>query len=109
MKIRTQLFLGNGLVLVLIVILAMVSLNSIKALIGTSKWVKHTHEVIERANLLGKLLIDMETGERGFLIVGEEEYLEPYNAGKKRFEKVMDEIKLLVSDNPEQVTRLEKV
>lgn len=109
MKIRTQLFLKNGVVLLMIVILTMVSLNSTNSLIETSKWVEHTHEVIERANLLGKLLVDMETGERGFLLVGEEEYLEPYNAGKKRFEKVMDEAKLLVSDNPEQVTRLEKV
>lgn len=109
MKIRTQLFLKNGVVLLMIVILTVVSLNSTNSLIETSKWVEHTHEVIERANLLGKLLVDMETGERGFLLVGEEEYLEPYNTGKKRFEKVMDEAKVLVSDNPEQVTRLEKV
>jgi methyl-accepting chemotaxis protein len=109
MKIRTQLFLQTGLVLLLVMILTMVSLDSTNSLTETSKWVEHTHEVIERVNLLGKLLVDMETGERGFLLVGEDAYLEPYNAGKKRFEKVMDEAKVLVSDNPEQVTRLENV
>jgi methyl-accepting chemotaxis protein len=109
MKIRTQLFLQTGLVLLLVMILTMVSLDSTNSLTETSKWVEHTHEVIERVNLLGKLLVDMETGERGFLLVGEDTYLEPYNAGKKRFEKVMDEAKVLVSDNPEQVTRLENV
>ncbi|WP_333821136.1 methyl-accepting chemotaxis protein [Ohtaekwangia sp.] len=109
MKIRTQLFIKNGVVLLMILILTVVSLNSTNSLIETSKWVEHTHEVIERANLLGKLLVDMETGERGFLLVGEDEYLEPYNEGKKKFEKVMDEAKALVSDNPEQVARLERV
>ncbi|MBO9703161.1 MAG: CHASE3 domain-containing protein [Sporocytophaga sp.] len=109
MKIRHQLFIGNGLVLIMIIALATVSYNSINSLIATSKWVDHTHEVIERANSLGKLLIDMETGERGFLLTGEEEYLEPYNEGKKRFKTVLNEVKQLVNDNPEQVARFEAV
>jgi methyl-accepting chemotaxis protein len=109
MKIRTQLFLGNGLVLILIVLIAVVSFTSIRSLISTAQWVDHTHEVIERTNTLGKLLIDMETGERGFLLMGEEEYLDPYNEGKKKFKKVMQEVKMLVDDNPEQVARLEEV
>lgn len=109
MKIRSQLFLGNGLVLALIILLAIVSISSIRELIDTAKWVDHTHDVIERANSLSKLLVDMETGERGYLLVGEEAYLEPYDEGKRKFEKVLTEIKLLVGDNPEQVARLEEV
>ncbi|WP_224995098.1 CHASE3 domain-containing protein [Cesiribacter sp. SM1] len=109
MKIRTKLFLGNGLVLIIIIALAAVSYRSISTLIETSKWVDHTHEVIEKSNHLGKLLIDMETGQRGFLLTGEEEYLEPYAKGKRQFKKVMQEVKTLVGDNPEQVVRFEEV
>ncbi|MBD0258080.1 MAG: CHASE3 domain-containing protein, partial [Cytophagales bacterium] len=71
--------------------------------------VNHTHEVIERGNTLMKLMVDMETGERGFLLVGKEEYLDPYHNGKKAFNEVMTDVKSLVSDNPAQVRRLEKI
>jgi methyl-accepting chemotaxis protein len=109
MKFRTQLFLGNGTVLALMVIIATVMYSSVTSLIATFKWVNHTHEVIERGNTLTKLLVDMETGERGFLLVGKEEYLEPYHMGKKSFEEVMRDVKNLVNDNPAQVRRLEKI
>jgi methyl-accepting chemotaxis protein len=109
MKFRTQLMLGNGIVLALMVVIAVVLYNGVNSLIETSKWVNHTHEVIERGNTLMKLMVDMETGERWFLLVGKEEYLAPYHNGKKSFDEVMSDVKTLVSDNPTQVRRLEKI
>jgi methyl-accepting chemotaxis protein len=109
MKFRTQLMLANGLVLTLMLIIAAALYNSVNSLIYAAKWVSHTHEVMERGNTLMKLMVDMETGERGFLLVGKEEYLEPYQQGRKAFEEVMTDVKNLVSDNPQQVRRLEKI
>lgn len=91
------------------IIIAGIMYICINSLISTFKWVNHTHEVIERGNTLIKLLVDMETGERGFLLIGKDEYLEPYNNGKKSFTEVMRDVKHLVNDNPEQVKRLDKI
>jgi methyl-accepting chemotaxis protein len=41
--------------------------------------------------------------------VGKEEYPDPYHNGKKAFNEVMADVKTLVSDNPGQVRRLEKI
>ncbi|MDM8559186.1 CHASE3 domain-containing protein [Candidatus Parabeggiatoa sp. HSG14] len=109
MKFRTQLWLGNGMVLVLMIIIAGVVYYSINSLLSHSKWVTHTHNVIEHSLLLQKSLIDMETGMRGFLITGKEEFLVPHYEGEKQFEKVIANTKNLVSDNPEQVERLNKI
>jgi len=46
--------------------------------------VQYTREVIARANNLARLIVDMETGERGFLIAGRDEFLEPFNASQIR-------------------------
>ena len=53
--------------MVLLVVISLVVYFSIGELIATSKWVKHTQEVIADGKELEKLMIDMETGETRFL------------------------------------------
>ncbi len=108
-KFRTLLLLGNGVVLVLMVLIAGVVYQSINSLLLNSEWVTHTHTVIEQGTFLEKSLIDMETGERGFLITGKDEFLGPYHEGKKQFEAVLIQTKKSVSDNPKQVELLKQV
>jgi len=43
-----------------------------------SAWVDHTHVVIEMAQSIVVSSINMETGMRGFLLAGKDEFLEPY-------------------------------
>ena len=71
--------------------------------------VEHDQPVLSNALELAKLLVDMETGERGFLITGKEEFLEPFHAGIKKFNVLLAVEKKLVSDNPPQVALLEKI
>jgi len=109
MKFRTKLLSTNGLMLLFMMVIATIVYSNITILIETSSWVAHTHQVIINSKNLEKYLIDMETGERGFLIAGNEEYLLPYTQGKARFEVLMTETKQMVIDNPEQVKQLVKI
>ena len=89
MKFRTQLFLGNGIILLLMIVIASIVYQSINSLLKTSDWVTFTHQILEQGEALQKLLRDMQTGMRGFLITGHEEFLEPYNNGKDQFESIL--------------------
>ncbi|HIG42856.1 MAG TPA: PAS domain S-box protein [Gammaproteobacteria bacterium] len=109
MKFEARLRLEIGIIVILMMVIAPIVYFSINNLVETSKWVSHTHHVMENGKSLEKYLVDMETGERGFLITGKEGFLEPYTRGKANFESLMVETKQLVSDNPTQVTRLEKI
>src|SRR5260370_20603401 len=65
-------------------------------------WVTHTHLVLEK---LQAVLIDItqaETGQRGYILTGEEKYLGPYQAGLDQVHRDMEEVGKLTADNDTQ-------
>ncbi|WP_375228773.1 CHASE3 domain-containing protein [Roseobacter sp. S98] len=78
-------------------------------LVGAVDWVTHTYAVISRANEMLAAAVDMETGMRGYLLAGKTEFLEPYDAGGRRFDALRSELTETVSDNPAQVQLLGEI
>jgi len=107
--VKTKLYLGVVFPLILIAILSLISYSTINRLIETIQWVEHTHNVIQQAQKIEKSIIDMETGERGFLITGKDAFLEPYYKGLENQKKFLLEAKQLVNDNPSQSLLLDKI
>ncbi|MDB2448681.1 methyl-accepting chemotaxis protein [bacterium] len=70
---------------------------------------KHTYQVLSTADAIVAAAVDMETGVRGFLLAGEEQFLDPYKGGQARLYTLLDELQNTVSDNPPQVQRLQTV
>lgn len=77
--------------------------------LANTKWVEHTHKVIATANGALSDLVDMETGLRGFLVGGKDEFLDPYNRGNAEYKAALAELKKLTADNPTQVARWEEI
>ncbi|MYM23045.1 response regulator [Duganella sp. FT135W] len=75
-------------------------------LITTMNWVEHSERVIGNANQLSKEMVDMETGMRGYLLAGDEVFLQPYNLSKPRVAANLTGLMKMVEDNPVQVDRL---
>ena len=109
MRISTQLFLGFGSIILLLLITSTIIYLNVRSLIYISKWVDHTNEVISTAQNALEQLVNMETGERGFLVTGKENYLEPLNAGKTNFSSLLTKGRQLTSDNATQVQRWDKL
>ena len=78
-------------------------------LLTVIRWVEHSDQVLNRASEIYKLTLDMETGMRGFLLSGEEVYLAPYEQARGKFRPQTEQLVDLVSDNPPQVQRLERL
>jgi len=107
--LRTKLLIGFAVPIALSFVIAAVIFTNINSLMKANFWVNHTHEVIaEGRGLLGSM-IDMETGMRGYLVAGKEEYLEPYVSGNNSFTININKLKQTVSDNNKQVQRLLEV
>lgn len=68
--------------------------------------VEHTYKVIATAQNIIAAAVDMETGMRGFLLAGDDDFLAPYTQGKVQFTKLINSLSSTVSDNPEQVKLL---
>lgn len=73
------------------------------------EWVIHTHEVLDNSLALLAGLTDAETGQRGFLLTENPNYLEPYHRGLEVVKDRLDVLYVLTSDNPEQTARLQSV
>ena len=65
--------------------------------------------VLARAYLLSKLIVDLETGQRGFVITGREEFLEPYIRANEEFDYTLRRLKQDLSDYPGHLENLEKI
>jgi CHASE3 domain sensor protein len=110
LKVGTKIISGFAIILILMIGMGVTlsfSLNDLKE--GFIFLVEHEQPILPNAYQLAKLVVDMETGERGFLITGKEEFLEPFHAGIKAFNALLAVEKKLVSDNPPQVALLEKI
>ncbi|NGZ07713.1 MAG: hypothetical protein G8237_15340 [Magnetococcales bacterium] len=109
LSVKIQIFSGIVIPLVLLVLLGMVVINNVKNITKTSEWVEHTYKVLgQSASIVGSA-VDMETGMRGYLLAGKEEFLDPYKGGEKAVFAKLDALKNTVSDNPKQVGRLAEV
>jgi len=102
-----KLALGFSVAALALVVIAFSGYQSTHRLIEDQRWVTHTHQVrTDLANLLS-LTKDAETGQRGFVITGEDPFLDPYRAGIAEAGSVFDDLRRLTADNPEQQRRLD--
>ncbi|MDM8568223.1 CHASE3 domain-containing protein [Thiotrichales bacterium HSG1] len=110
LKVGKKIIIGYIAILTLMITITAVLLFSLYKLTQEFNFlVYHDQPVLTNAHLLEKLLVDMETGERGFLITGKDEFLEPYYNGDTKFRELLEIEKQLISDNPSQVSVLEEI
>jgi PAS domain S-box-containing protein len=69
--------------------------------------VAHTEEVLTELSLTLSSLTNAETGQRGFLLTGQERYLEPYQQAVTKIPRHLERLKTLTQDNPLQRSRLQ--
>ncbi|MEO6951285.1 MAG: methyl-accepting chemotaxis protein [Polyangia bacterium] len=101
-----RIFAGFALSWALLLVVGAVSYSRINVLASTAVAVDHSHKVLEHLAAYMGALRDAETGQRGFVITGEENYLEPYNAAIVAVPRIQSELHELVADNPTQLARV---
>lgn len=105
-SVGTKIGAGIALALVILVIIGMVSYRSTNSLIETADWVNQTYEVLQKAEQVIGSLRDAETGQRGYVITGEERYLEPYYDSLKVIDQQLNDLRTKTGDNPNQQQRI---
>ncbi|ADB38106.1 sensor histidine kinase [Spirosoma linguale] len=72
---------------------------------ANSQWVEHTYQVIDQLKAVEALLVDAETGARGFAATRDRVFLEPYRQARPRIDSNLEALPKLVADNPAQQRR----
>jgi signal transduction histidine kinase len=83
--------------------------RAVHALLDSEQWVEHTWQVINQVERIMGSAKDAETGTRGFLITGDENYLQPYNEAVQDLPAELDRFESLTRDNPTQQRRIKEM
>ncbi len=75
--------------------------------VAAEQLVRHTFQVLGELNTTLSSMQDVETGSRGYVISGEESYLEPFNNAVRLVPQEIQRLRQLTADNPEQQRRLD--
>ncbi|OON64454.1 chemotaxis protein [Massilia sp. KIM] len=109
LKIATRLYLGFGALVAVTSLVIGVSYNSFARLDAANALNVHTYEVLGEVASAQSALVDIETGQRGFALTGNDASLEPYRAGTEQFGKHLERALQLTADNPAQQERLKRL
>ncbi len=100
---KRNLLVGFGFSLLLLIVSSVASYLSIRNLLESVKLVQHTNLVIRNLENSLSILKDAETGQRGYLLTGVDNFLDPYNGAYEKALAEVVKIKTSVSDNPAQM------
>ncbi|RCR71526.1 response regulator [Larkinella punicea] len=101
-----RLYIGIVLALFLFVALGIIAFRTIRNQFDEARWVRHSYQVLKSIAITEQLLVDMETGRRGFRGTNEKRFLKSYYEAVGKIEGSADAIRKLVIDSPEQTERV---
>lgn len=101
-KVTRNLQIGFGLSLSLLIASSVLSWFCIRNLLKSSELVDHSNLVATKLENVISSLKDAETGQRGYLLTGTSEYLQPYNGAQKNALDNLEEVLTLTTDNMRQ-------
>ncbi|HEV2618266.1 MAG TPA: CHASE3 domain-containing protein, partial [Candidatus Acidoferrales bacterium] len=74
---------------------------------GAAEARAYSYQLMLALDQVEQSLVDAETGQRGYLLTGDEAYLAPYRAAIKNLDQSMVRLKDSTSNNPDQQKRVE--
>jgi PAS domain S-box-containing protein len=96
------LAIGTGALMALLILGAGLAYWNALQMRRDDAWIAHTDEVLDALEGVISTMKDAETGQRGYLITGEDGYLEPYNAAVATIQDKVQRLQRLTADNPRQ-------
>ncbi len=107
--VTKRLVFSFGLAALTLLVIAVISYLNTYRLIENDTWVTHTYQVRTDLADLVSLLKDAETGQRGYLITGDDSYLAPYQSALGSLKATLDDLRKITADNPDQQRRLSEL
>lgn len=102
LTVRRIGLLGFALAVALIALAAWGSYRAVADLREATRHVRQTLRVRQQAEIVLSLVKDAETAQRGYVVTGRDEYLEPHRSAVVLLSGHLEELRALVQDDPRQ-------
>ena len=107
MTLGRKILIGFIACALILVGVAIFSFKNSEKFIASNAMVEHTNQVLSEFNQILVFNIDAETGERGYVITGDTNFLEPYSNAYTKVVEHLGKVKELTKDNPDQQKNIE--
>jgi signal transduction histidine kinase len=104
-----RMLIASGLLALLIGAAFAVLLSSVADLRALERRARRSEEVLEVANVLERLVVDVETAQRGFVITHQDRFLEPWRRARLAFPGEAATLERLVGNDPDQQERARRI
>lgn len=107
--IPPALILPLGFAVVLTCVVITVSEVNYSTITGNLRKLRAERERIDLVNELHGILLSAETGQRGYLLTGKPQYLDPLNIAKEQLPKLQNRIAAGLADRPDQLAEMDGI
>ena len=104
-----RMVVASGLLALVIATAFAVLLSAVSELRTLESRARASEEVLVVANRLERLVVDLETGQRGFVITGQDRFLQPWREAQVALPAQASNLEQLVADNPQQRARAQRI
>ena len=105
-SIEKKIFVGFGFALVVSVLVSLTTYWNNQRLVETRRKALETQEVLRSLKQIIATVTDAETGGRGFLLTGDEVFLEPFKAATGRIAPDLQRVRIATRNDPAVQPRL---
>ena len=105
LSLQTRLVAGSVLLAILIAAAFVILILALSTLREATREEAESRDVTAEALMVQKLVLDVETGVRGYVITGNKSFLAPYEAARKELPSHLRRLEQLAADEPSQRLR----
>jgi len=104
--IERKILAGFLFALVISLIVGLVLYQNATRIMSTERWVGHTDKVIEQLDTLLDSLIDLDAGQRGYLLTANETFLSRVDGAERALPEQLEKLAQSTADTPVQQQRI---
>src|SRR3989337_3776342 len=109
MKISYLIFFSFLFILLLFSITTYINFKQSEEVRENSEWVNKSTTIIRNSNRFQRNILNMISGLRGYVLAGENYFIQAYDSAKTEDEAILAELETLVPPNSDQSVLLEEI
>jgi two-component system, LuxR family, sensor kinase FixL len=107
--LRSKVLLGFGVVLLMLVLIAAISVQSTRGFDRTSQWVAITYEAIEVQERMLRNVAEVDASRRRYLQTGEESALLAFQTAQSSLSQAINSLRMLTANTPGEAARIDRL
>lgn len=109
MKISHLIFLGFLFILIMFTITTYINYKQAEKVNENSQWFETSTIIMQRSNRFQRNILNMVSGLRGYLLLGEDYFIQSYDSASQENVKILEDLQAIIPDTSRQSLTLREL